>query len=80
MEKAKIAYSFMESKDFSFLLVFNPLILMLLVKLYRKKGKMKLKIYNMKGKIQIEAKDLIANHSISVSHSILFSALIFLSC
>ena len=41
------------------------------------KGKMKGKISNMKGKIQIEVKDLITNHSESVSHSILFAALIF---
>ena len=41
---------------------------------------MKGKISNMKGKTQIEAKDLITNHSENVSDSILFAALIFLSC
>ena len=53
---------------------------MLLVKLYKQKGKMKGKISNMKRKIQIEVKDLITNHSESVSDSILFAALIFPSC
>ena len=43
---------------------------MLFVKLYKQKGK-------MKGKIRIEIKDLITNHSESVSDSILFAALIF---
>ena len=52
---------------------------MLFVKLYKQKGKMKGKISNMKGKIQIEVKDLITNHSESVSDSILFAALIFSS-
>ena len=92
MGKTKIAYSFIENKDiFFFLLGFNPLTLMLLVKLYKqkrkmmgkisnKKGKMIGKISNMKGKIQIEVKDLITNHSESVSHSILLAALIFPSC
>ena len=69
----------MENKDF-FFLGFNPLILMLFVKLYKQKGKMKGKISNMEGKIQIEVKYLIANHSESVSDSILFAALIFPSC
>ena len=41
---------------------------------------MKGKISNMKKKIQIEVKDLIANHSERVSDSILFAALIFPSC
>ena len=41
---------------------------------------MKGKISNMKGKTQIEVKDLITNHSESVSDSILFAALIFPSC
>ena len=50
---------------------------MLFVKLYKQKGKMKEKISNMKGKIQIEVKDLITNHSESISDSILFAALIF---
>ena len=63
-----------------FLLGFNPLILLLFVKLYKQKGKMKGKISNMKRKIQIEVKDLITNHSESVSDSILFAALIFSSC
>ena len=43
---------------------------MLFVKLYKQKGK-------MKGKIQIGVKDLITNHSESVSDSLLFAALIF---
>ena len=77
MRKTKIAYSFIENKDIFFLLGFNPLILMLLVKLYKQKGKMKEKISNMKGKIQIEVKDLITNHSEIISDSILFAALIF---
>ena len=80
MGKTKISYSFIENKDIFFLLRFNPLILMLFVKLYKQKGKMKGKISNMKGKTQIEAKDLITNHSENVSDSILFAALIFLSC
>ena len=42
------------------------MILILFVKLYKQKGKMKRKISNMKGKIQIEVKGLIANHSKSV--------------
>ena len=41
---------------------------------------MKVKISNMKGKIQIEVKDLIKNHSESVSDSILFATLIFSLC
>ena len=53
---------------------------MLLVKLYKQKEKMKGKISHMKRKIQIEVKDLITNHSESVSDSILFVALIFPSC
>ena len=73
IEKAKIAYSFIEKKN-SFLLVFNPLILKLFTKLSKRKGKMKGKISNMKGKIQIEVKDLITNHLESVS---VFAALIF---
>ena len=77
MRKTKIAYSFIENKDIFFLLGFNPLILMLFVKLYKQKGKMKEKISNMKGKIQIEVKDLITNHSEIISDSILFAALIF---
>ena len=77
MGKTKIAYSFIENKDFFFSLALIPLILMLFVKLYKQKGKMKGKIYNMKGKIQIEVKDIITNHSESVSDSILFVALIF---
>ena len=40
---------------------------MLLVELYKQKGKMNGKISNMKGKIQIEVKYLITNHSESVS-------------
>ena len=52
---------------------------MLFVKLYKQKEKMKGKISNMKGKIQTEVKDLITNHSESVSDSILFAALIFSS-
>ena len=79
MGKSKIAYSFIEDKDISFLLGFNPLILMLLVKLYKKKGKTKGKISDMKGKIQIEIKDLITNLSEGVSDSILLAALIFRS-
>ena len=77
MGKTKIAYSFIENKDIFYLLGLNPLILMLFVKLCKQKGKMKGKISNMKGKIQIELKDLIKNHSESVSDSILFAALIF---
>ena len=50
MGKTKIAYSFTENKDF-FLLGFNPLILMLFVKLYEQKRKMKGKISNMTVKI-----------------------------
>ena len=61
--KTKIAYSFIENKDFFFLLGFKSLILMLFVKLYKQKEKMKEKISNMKRKIQIEVKDLIINHS-----------------
>ena len=80
MGKTKIAYSFIENKDIFFLLGFNPLILMLFVKLYKQKGKVKGKISNMKGKIQIEAKELITNHSESVSDRNLFATLIFLSC
>ena len=76
MGKAKIAYSFIENKSFSFLLVFNPLILMLFFKLYKQKGKMKGKISNIEGKIQIEV-DPITNYLESVSDSILFTALIF---
>ena len=38
------------------------------------------KISNMKGKIQIEVKDLIANHLESVSDSILLATLISPSC
>ena len=53
---------------------------MLFVKLYKQKGKVKEKISNTKGKTQIEAKDLITNHSESVSDIILFAALIFTSC
>ena len=53
---------------------------MLFVKLYKQKGKTKGNISNMKGKIQIEVKDLITNHSESVSDSILFAASIFPSC
>ena len=49
-------------------------------KISNKKGEMIGKISNMKGKIQIEVKDLITNHSESVSHSILLAALIFPSC
>ena len=77
MGKTKIAYSFIKNKDNFFRLGFNPLILMLFVELYKQKGKMKEKISNMKGKIQIEVKDVITNHSESVSDSILFTALIF---
>ena len=80
MRETKIVYSFIENKNTFFLLRFNPLIVMLLVKLYKQKGKMKGKISNMKGKIQIEVKDLITNHSESVSDSTLFAALIFSSC
>ena len=80
MRETKIVYSFIENKNTFFLLRFNPLIVMLLVKLYKQKGKMKGKISNMKGKIQIEVKDLITNHSKSVSDSILFAALIFPLC
>ena len=53
---------------------------MLLVQLYKQKGKMKGDISNIKGKIQIEVEDLITNHSESISHCILFEALMFLSC
>ena len=53
---------------------------MLFVELYIQKEKMKGKISNMKGKIQIEVKDLITNHSESVSDSISFAALMFPSC
>ena len=53
---------------------------MLLVQLYKQKGKMKGDISNIKGKIQIEVEDLITNHSESISDCILFAALIFLSC
>ena len=78
-KNTKIAYSFIENKDF-FLFGFNPLILILFVKLYKQTEKMKERISNMKGKKQIEVKDLIKNHSESVSDSILFAALIFPSC
>ena len=80
MRKTKTAYSFIENKDIYFPLGFNPLILMLFVKLYKQKGKVKEKISNTKGKIQIEAKDLITNHLESVSDIILFATLIFTSC
>ena len=50
---------------------------MLLVKLCKQKGKMKVKISNTKGKIQTKVKDLITNHLQSVSDSILFATLIF---
>ena len=80
MKKTKITYSFIENKDIFFLLGFNPLILILFVKLYKQKGKMKGKISNMKGKIQTEVKDLTTNHSESVSDIILFAALLFPSC
>ena len=80
MGKIKIAYSFIKNKDIFFLLGFNPLILMLFIKFYKQKGKMKWKISNMKGKIQIKVKDFITNHSESVSDSTLFAALIFPSC
>ena len=53
---------------------------MLLIKLDKQKKKMVGKISNMNGKIQIEVKDLITNHSRSVSDSILLAALIFPSC
>ena len=76
MGKTKIAYSLI---DF-FLLGFKPLILMLLVKLYKQKGKMKRKISNMNRKIKKEVKDLITNHSENVSDNILFVALISPSC
>ena len=76
MKKTKITYSFIENKDIFFLLGFNPLILILFVKLYKQKGK----ISNMKGKIQTEVKDLTTNHSESVSDIILFAALLFPSC
>ena len=76
MGKTKIAYSLI---DF-FLLGFKPLILMLLVKLYKQKGKMKRKISNMNRKIKKEVKDLITNHSENVSDNILFVALILPSC
>ena len=58
----------------------KPLILMLFIKLDKQKKKMAGKISNMNGKIQIEVKDLITNHSKSVSDSILLAALIFPSC
>ena len=74
MRKTKTAYSFIENKDIYFLLGFKRLILMLFVKLYKQKGKVKEKISNTKGKIQIEAKDLITNHSESASDIILFAA------
>ena len=48
MGKIKISYSFVEYKDIFFLLGLNPLILMLLFKLSKQKGKMKGKISNMK--------------------------------
>ena len=70
--KTKLFYLFTENEACFFLLGFNPLILMLFVKLYKQKEK-------MKGKIQTEVKDLITNHSESVSDSILFAALIFSS-
>ena len=76
MGKTKIAYSLI---DF-FLLGFKPLILMLLVKLYKQKGKMKRKISNMNRKIKKEVKDLITNHSENVSDNTLFAALILPSC
>ena len=53
---------------------------MLLVKLYLQKEKMKRKISKKKGKIQIEVKDIITNHSESVSDRILFGVLKFPSC
>ena len=77
--KTKLVYLFTENEACFFLLGFNPLILMLFVKLYKQKEKMKGKISNMEGKIQTEVKDLITNHSESVSDSILFAALIFSS-
>ena len=80
LRKTKIVYLFTENEDYFFLLAFNPPILMLFVKLYKQKGRMKVKISNMKGKIQIEVKDLIKNHSESVSDSILFATLIFSLC
>ena len=80
MGKINIAYSFKEKKYIFFLLGINPLILMLFVKLYKQKGKMKGRISNMKGKIQIEVKDLITNHLESVSDSILLATLISPSC
>ena len=80
LRKTKIVYLFTENEDYFFLLAFNPLILMLFVKLYKQKGRMKVKISNMKGKIQIEVKDLIKNHSESVSDSVLFATLIFSLC
>ena len=80
LRKTKIVYLFTENEDCFFLLRFNPLILMLFAKLYKQKGRMKGKISNMKGEIQIEVKDLIKNHSESVSYSIFFAALIFSSC
>ena len=69
IEKTKIAYSFIENKDI-FSPWISPLILMLFIKFYKQKGKVKGKISNIKGKIQIEVKDLIINHSESVSDSI----------
>ena len=80
MGKTKIAYSFIENKDFFSFLDLTPLILMLFIKFYKQKGKMKWKISNMKGKIQSEVKDFITNHSESVSDSTLFVELIFPSC
>ena len=80
MGKTKNAYLFIENKDIYFLLGFKPVILILFVKLYMQKGKMKGKTSNMKGTIQIEPKDLITNHLKSVSDIILLAALIFTSC
>ena len=80
LRKTKIVYLFTENEDCFFLLGFNPLILMLFAKLYKQKGRMKGKISTIKGEIQIEVKDLIKNHSESVSYSIFFAALIFSSC
>ena len=48
MGKIKISYSFVEYEDIFFLLGLNPLILMLLFKLSKQKGKMKGKVSNMK--------------------------------
>ena len=77
IERTKITCSFIENKDNFFRLGFKPLILILFVKLYKQKGKMKKKISNMKWKIQIEVKDLINYHLESISDCILSAALIF---